>query len=579
MCVLTVLFMVAGHLVWAQSTEDETVGGQIVVRDGCSRKHEPKKKKTPKSMSTSNTKKDKKKKKKVKVKQSHIMARVTMADWDQNSPEAVANVLKVLEKARKIAPYEITQSETTVKPEDIPLNEPYTPLASSLSGEINDIEFLKGRGNFAIPVSVEVENPPKSIDDFLALYMLIIEPGTLRESQKAVLKDYLERGGFLFADANLGSTKLYATFKKQIEDLFPGRKFQKLPPQHPVYRSFFNLTRIKHYYGYYKKKWLAPPTLEGLQIGCRMAVIVSPYCYSCGWDRHMHENQPAGCLGWIDIDDSIKLGINLISYALEYRNMDKPLAKFIKLKADAKEYGDEFVFAQLKWAGEWDPNPNSAINFIRHLSKVMNADIASRKAVVTLSGKEIFNYPFVYVTGHGNIVFSNEEKLVLKQYLSRGGTILADDCCGNKQFAESFQALVDELFGPGRMSVIPPEHSIYRNFYDISKVEYSKFVRNSDFDIKSSYSENVLVNNRVISRTHTGDAQVLSVNGDKRIGPGYLKGIVVNGRYGVIYSPMGLGCSWKGAEDGGCLPGFSKRVKGDDAYKVATDAVMYALTE
>ncbi len=558
---------------------DDAVIGDLIVRDGCARKQESKPEERMDPLHTNPlVRQQPQKKKKLRVRENFILGRITLNPADQSSPEAIPHLLKVLSKLNKAKLFEMIDKVGGLKPEDIPLEESYMDLASGMDQMPPTIEFVKGEGQFAMPLTVELTNPNRKLDDYLAMYLLITPPGTLKEAQKAVLKSYIERGGFLFADPALGEESMLKLFKRDIESLFPGRKFELLSPRHPLFRSFYDLRTLHYYYGS-RKVWSGPPVIEALRVGCRAAVIISPYNLSCGWDRHVHTDEPKGGIGWVQVEDALRLGVNMTSYAMEYRDVNKPLARLVELSAPGKTAPDEFVFAQLRWKGEWNPDFNSTTHLVRRLNKKLNMDIQSRKAVVDLGAPDIDSYPFIYLTGHGALDFTSEEKNRLKQYLLKGGTLFADACCGNREFDESFQALMDELFGGGKLAQIPMTASLYKNYEDITDVEYSRYVRPSDLPFQGQTSEKMVVGGQLLDVNRSeGQSLLREVDGKKRA-PAYLKGITIQNRYGVIYSPMDVGCGWKGDEDEGTQCGFSKGIVGEDAMKVVENVVVYALTE
>ena len=82
-----------------------------------------------------------------------------------------------------------------------------------------------------------------------------------------------------------------------------------------------------------------------------------------------------------------------------------------------------YQIAVLKYrgGGDWYANPSSLTNLITFANESIKANIESKYAIVELGSLEIFNYPFIHMTGHGNVVFSQQEAENLRNYLIGGG--------------------------------------------------------------------------------------------------------------------------------------------------------------
>lgn len=93
--------------------------------------------------------------------------------------------------------------------------------------------------------------------------------------------------------------------------------------------------------------------------------------------------------------------------------------------------------ALLKYSGggDWYANPTSLPNLIKFCNKELGTNIFPEPAVVEPGSPDIFNYPFVHMTGHGNVVFSAQEAMNLRNYLIGGGFLHIDDNYGLKEFA------------------------------------------------------------------------------------------------------------------------------------------------
>jgi len=98
--------------------------------------------------------------------------------------------------------------------------------------------------------------------------------------------------------------------------------------------------------------------------------------------------------------------------------------------------------------------------------------VARRFTSVKLDSNELFNYPFVMMTGEKDFFFSPGERENLRRYLDRGGFLLASSGCSSKEWTEAFQREINTLFDDDtRLSPIDMSHPLWRTVYDIESVE------------------------------------------------------------------------------------------------------------
>ena len=93
--------------------------------------------------------------------------------------------------------------------------------------------------------------------------------------------------------------------------------------------------------------------------------------------------------------------------------------------------------------GDWYANPSSLPNLLREISERTHLRISLRPGEVKLTDPDLGDYPYLYVTGHGNISLSDEELFRLREYLTAGGFVHVDD---NYGLDESFRREIRRLF-------------------------------------------------------------------------------------------------------------------------------------
>ena len=115
------------------------------------------------------------------------------------------------------------------------------------------------------------------------------------------------------------------------------------------------------------------------------------------------------------------------------------------------------TIARVKYGGggDWYSDPSSLPNLLRAFQERTGIPTTSRERVIELSDPNLRSYPFLYMTGHGNIKLSPVERERLRNYLLSGGFLYADD---NYGMDRSFRQMVKEVF-PDRELVVSPQNA------------------------------------------------------------------------------------------------------------------------
>ena len=116
--------------------------------------------------------------------------------------------------------------------------------------------------------------------------------------------------------------------------------------------------------------------------------------------------------------------------------------------------------------GDWYANPSSLPNLLNALATRTRLQVAAREQVVTLGGDELWSVPYIYMTGHGNVHFSDQDLVTLRRYLQQGGFLHADD---NYGMDESIRRELARLFPEHPLVEVPLDHPIYHLVYDFPR--------------------------------------------------------------------------------------------------------------
>ncbi|WP_026464115.1 DUF4159 domain-containing protein [Adhaeribacter aquaticus] len=127
-----------------------------------------------------------------------------------------------------------------------------------------------------------------------------------------------------------------------------------------------------------------------------------------------------------------------------------------------------FQIAKLKYngGGDWYANKTSLPNLIRFCNQNLNMNINKEEGIVEVGSAELFSYPFVHMTGHGNVVFSDAEAENLRKYLIGGGFLHVDDNYGLDKFV---RAEMKKVFPELEFVKLPFNHPIYHQKYKFPK--------------------------------------------------------------------------------------------------------------
>jgi hypothetical protein len=163
---------------------------------------------------------------------------------------------------------------------------------------------------------------------------------------------------------------------------------------------------------------------------------------------------------------------------------------------------------QYDGGGDWYGNPSSLPNLLRAIREGTTIEVESRERVVTLHSSDLWDYPYIYMTGHGNVRFTDDEVITLRRYLENGGFLHADD---NYGMDTSFRREMARVFPDKPLVDVPLDHPVYHIIYEFP---------------------------RGIPKIHEHDGK-----------PAQGLGIFVNGRLAVYYSYQSdLGDGWEDPE-------------------------------
>lgn len=123
----------------------------------------------------------------------------------------------------------------------------------------------------------------------------------------------------------------------------------------------------------------------------------------------------------------------------------------------------DIAVIQYGGGGDWYSNPTALPNLIKFCNEQLNTTINPKPQVVTPNSVDLFDYPFVHMTGHGNVFFSQEEAENLRNYLLSGGFMHIDDNYGMDEYLR--KELV-KIFPNKELIELPRNHPVFKNPYN-----------------------------------------------------------------------------------------------------------------
>jgi hypothetical protein len=127
--------------------------------------------------------------------------------------------------------------------------------------------------------------------------------------------------------------------------------------------------------------------------------------------------------------------------------------------------GDSITIARLQYegGGDWYANPSSLPNLLAAIRERTGIPVARREVNVRPLDPALYDHPYLYMTGHGDVRFSAAERAQLRKYLMSGGFLHADD---NYGLDEALREEIAQIFPDAELTEIPADHPVFHTFYD-----------------------------------------------------------------------------------------------------------------
>ena len=426
-----------------------------------------------------------------------------------------------------------------------------------------------------------------TLDDLLQTPILSISgtetplPSDAEEKRRFIemLRGYLEQGGFIFAEAIDGDVSFERGFRELIAEIAAqdGGELRLLEPEHPIWTA---------------EKVVAPERARpiwGLDFGCRTSVVFVPAyrptpgangeapsvfddrpSLSCLWEaskpfERSRGNGQNGQNGQIEqngeggataisanaaaeIETAFAIGLNVCAYATnrEMKFKEEIPADVAAELEKTKGVRNSLFAAILECGGGSNCAPRAIPNLMKAIRG--NLGIPAQLYVPRASAKrdDLFDYPTLFMHGRNAFSFGNEERERLRLYFERGGFLFANAVGSSKKFEEAFLKEVAAILPNAELVDVPADDPIFTGRYGGFKIETLQY--------RTRKNEN--------GRKTT--ATVVE-------GPPRLKGVALDGRWVLLYSPDDVACALENVAAAN-FDGLTQK----SAFRLATNILFYA---
>jgi hypothetical protein len=374
---------------------------------------------------------------------------------------------------------------------------------------------------------VSLDNGVDALHDSPILYLSGDQVLNFSPADEDKLREFVEQGGLILGNAEDGREAFSNSFRKLGAHLFHQYEFRELPANHPIFTSE----------QFQRSHWKSKPEIQSLGNGVRELMILIPRSDPArAWQAQQINEHP----------ELHQLAANIYLYMADKQNLRYRTPSYI-VRADPNiPAGKPMSVARLYYSGNWDPEPAGwrRVAAIAHNQNHLELSIEPVKIAETTSDSDdavhepsarlamarvsaehlqraeteapaavLSNQPLAHLTGSVRFTLSPAQRAAIKQYVQNGGTLLVDAAAGSSAFKESAESELASIFGAEAKQLQQP--------LDLDKLANSPIAHALAAITDPTYR-------------HGTEAIIGKPSGLP------LRGIVLNGRLAVIYSPLDL---------------------------------------
>lgn len=371
----------------------------------------------------------------------------------------------------------------------------------------------------------------------------------LTEPQRKLLKSYVEQGNIIFAEACNGDgcdgEAFDKSFRAEMEKIFD-RPLTKLPPTHAVWNAEATIDPSAMPEGFW---------LYGLDACCRTSVIYSPISLSCRWELARPWGPSQTITGRIkkDIDNAVKIGVNVVAYATGRELKEKLDAlELVQVPTNTQSLSrGALKIAKIMHSGGADDASRAVVTMLSVYREKTRSLVDLETPLISLADPELEKFPLLYIHGRTAFTLSEAERRGLRRHFETGGFVLGDSICASGEFSKSVREELKKAMPDAKWIVLDSNHP---------------FMTKEDTDAFEGFD----ITNVTLVDPSSGANDLRRA---KRQGTPEIEGLEWNGRIIALFSPNDLSCAMESKHSMQCK-GYVR----DDAFKIAINMVLYGLS-
>ena len=328
---------------------------------------------------------------------------------------------------------------------------------------------------------------------------------SLSDVERQRMREYLVNGGTIIFNAGMGSKPFYDSAIEEMRKIFPEIPALRLSSDHPIFHSYYDINGVS----YLNIPNESSPNFMGVTINCRVVALISRWGLDTGWGDISKDDRAKSYAP----DSANKLGVNIMAYSVAQRAWAKQVSKQVSLVDSGDKISGKFAMAQVVYNGEWKTRHKGLSMLLNSFNKRTDIPVRFGLQELRLTDPKIYNSPVLYITGHEDFSLTDQESANLREYIKKGGMLIAEACCGRRGFDAAFRK---------EMRSIIPDQSL----------------------AQLSGNENIFSIPNKLAALGVTPALAAQLGNMSSASP-KLEGIEMNGHWGVIYSPYGMCGGWE----------------------------------
>jgi hypothetical protein len=419
------------------------------------------------------------------------------------------------------------------------------------------VEHVESRWRADHPAGLSwhiVDTPAAELEDLLQAPVLWLsgrDSFALGPDAGGRLRRYIDEGGFIFAEACCPKSGPFDDrMRRLVEEIFPEPEYQLhlLPPEHPAWHAEQIVEPDMH------------RPLLGVDYGCRTCLIYAPPAagddkagmpsLSCLWELGGVSSHALAPPIRREVEAALAIGTNVIAYATnrELKRKDELFAAAPAAEPAEDDFSrGQIAIAKLRHAGMCDAAPAALANLLRTAARELGVRVDDTPSQIDPADPTLFNHHLVFMHGRQGFGYDATRRERLRQFLERGGMLLADSICASATFSAAFRTEIAAIMPGHALEEIPADDPLF------TAAAYG------GYDIRE-----------VSLREPTGGDGPMNVR-KRKVAP-KLEGVKLGDRWAVIFSPYDLSCALEKQNSLECT-GYGR----DDAEKIALNVLLYSL--